>query len=72
MTTSIILHNFDSKYENETCKKKLFPKMKYNNSDYYSYDKENCIINNDFGQEDAKNKVNKMNYLFPSIPIKVS
>ena len=71
MTTSIILPNFDSGYNNEIINNKFIPRMKYDNSQYYSYEKENYEINNDFGQKDEKDKVNKMSFLFPSVPIEV-
>ena len=45
--------------------------MKYDNNQYFSYEKENYEINSEFGQNIEINKVNKINFLFPSVPIEV-
>ena len=72
MTTKILSHNIDSRFNNEIMNSKFTPKMKYDNSQYYSYDKENYEINSHYRKNDEENKVNKMNFLFPSVPIEVS
>ena len=72
MTTKILSHNIDSRFNNEIMNSKFTPKMKYDNSQYYSYDKENYEINSHYMKNDEENKVNKMNFLFPSVPIEVS
>ena len=72
MTTKILSHNIDSRFNNEIMNNKFTPKMKYDNSQYYSYDKENYEINSHYMKNDEENKVNKMNFLFPSVPIEVS
>lgn len=72
MTTSILLPNFDSRYECETMNSRFFPKMKCDSNDYYSFDKENYEINSIYEKKEEINKVNTMSFLFPSIPIKVS
>ena len=71
MATSIILPNFDSRFNNEMVNSKFLPKMKYDNSQYYTLKKENFEINTDFTKNDEKTKINRMSLLFPSVPIKV-
>jgi hypothetical protein len=46
--------------------------MKYDNSQYDSFEKENFEINSDIAKNVEKSKINHMSYLFPSVPIKVS
>lgn len=72
MTTSILLPNFDSRYDQKIIDKRFIPKIKYDNQEYYTFGKENYEINNNFEKIDENNDVNKISYLFPSIPIKVS
>ena len=72
MATSIILPNFDSRFNNELVKSKFLPKMKYDNSQYDSFEKENFEINSDLAKNVEKSKINHMSYLFPSVPIKVN
>ena len=72
MATSIILPNFDSRFNNEIVNSKFLPKMKYDNSQYDSFEKENFEINSDIAKNVEKSKINHMSYLFPSVPIKVS
>jgi hypothetical protein len=72
MATSIILPSFDSGFNNEIVNSKFLPKMKYDNSQYDSFEKENFEINSDIAKNVEKSKINHMSYLFPSVPIKVS
>ena len=72
MATSILLPNFDSRFNNEIVNSKFMPKMKYDNSQYYTFEKENFEINSDFVKNDEKSKISRMSLLFPSVPIKVS
>ena len=72
MTTKMLSLNFDSKLNNEIINNKFIPRMKYDNSQIYTYDKENYEINSYYRQNEEDNKVNKMSFLFPSIPIGVS
>lgn len=72
MSTSIILPNFDSRFNNEIVNSKFLPKMKYDNSQYDSFEKENFEINSDIAKNVEKSKINHISYLFPSVPIKVS
>jgi hypothetical protein len=72
MATSIILPNFDTRYHCEIINNRFAPKLKYDNSQYFSSEKENYELNSDFEQNDENNKVSKMSYLFPSVPIEVS
>ena len=72
MATSIILPNFDSRFNKEIVNSKFLPKMKYDNSQYDSFEKENFEINSDIAKNVEKSKINHMSYLFPSVPIKVS
>lgn len=72
MATSIILPNFDSRFNNEIVNSKFLPKMKYDNSQYDSFEKENFEINSDIAKNVEKSKINHISYLFPSVPIKVS
>ena len=72
MATSIILPNFDSRFNNEIVNSKFLPKMKYDNSQYDSFEKENFEINSDIAKNVEKSKINHMSYLFPSVPFKVS
>ena len=71
MATSIILPNIDSNCNNEIIHNKFMPIMKYDNNQYFSYEKENYEINSEFVQNIEINKVNKINFLFPSVPIEV-
>ena len=45
--------------------------MKYDSNQYFSYEKENYEINSEYGQNFEINKANKINFLFPSVPIEV-
>lgn len=71
MATSIILPSIESNYNNEIIYNKFIPKMKYDSNQYFSYEKENYEINSEPGQNIDKNKINKINFLFPSVPIEV-
>ena len=71
MATSIILPRIESNYNNEIIHNKYIPEMKYDSNQYFSYAKENYEINSEYGQNFEKKKVNKINFLFPSVPIEV-
>jgi len=69
MATSIILPKIESNYNNEIKHNIFIPKMKYDSNQYFSYEKENYEINSEYGQNFEINKANKINFLFPSVPI---
>ena len=71
MATSIILPKIESNYNNEIKHNKFIQKMKYDSNQYFSYEKENYEINSEYGQNFEINKANKINFLFPSVPIEV-
>ena len=71
MATSIILPNLDTKYNDEIIHSKFIPKMKYDSNQYFSFEKENYEINSEIAQNIEKNKINKINFLFPSVPTEV-
>jgi hypothetical protein len=45
--------------------------MKYDSNQYFSFEKENYEINSENAQNIEKNKINKINFLFPSVPTEV-